>query len=73
MSSKAPEELCLGLGQPDGSYNKKEGPFQKIALLPNSPKFPFLVQTSDELHSPGTNLYKSISVKARITFFTQAF
>ena len=69
MLSNASEELCLGLGKPDGSNNKKEGPFQNNALLPKSTKSPFLVPISDGLQSPGTNLHNSISDKARIAFF----
>ena len=68
MLSNASEELCLGLGKPDGSNNKKEGPFQNNTLLPKSTKSPFLVPIFHGLQSPGTNLHKSVPVKARIAF-----
>ena len=66
MLSNTPEELCLGLGEQDGSNNKKEGLFLNNTSIPKSTKSPFLVPISDELQSPSTNLHKPISVKARI-------
>ena len=57
MLSNTPEELCLGLGEQDGSNNKKEGLFQNNTSIPKSTKPPFLVPISDELQSPSTNLH----------------
>ena len=74
--SNASEELCLGLGQPDGSNNKKHGPFQNNELLPKSTKSPLLIEIFHGLQSPGANHHKFMSAEARIAFFlfsTQAF
>ena len=64
MLSNTSGEICLGLGQPDGSNNKEKVHFKTIYYFLNQQNLLFLVPISDGLQSPDANLHKSISVKA---------